>query len=69
MAFVHMQGIRGKVFVPDGRDDAPKKHPCKDCHLCGWCSDDRCVSCLRRAGKAKGTKCCKTTQKRRDAQH
>ncbi|WP_193377078.1 hypothetical protein [Geobacter sp. OR-1] len=23
-----------------------KKHPCKDCEYCQWCSDDRCRLCL-----------------------
>ena len=24
-----------------------KKHPCPDCAMCQWCSDDRCRLCLR----------------------
>lgn len=24
-----------------------KKHPCPDCEMCQWCSDDRCRLCLR----------------------
>jgi hypothetical protein len=24
-----------------------KKHPCPDCKMCQWCSDDRCRICLR----------------------
>ena len=24
-----------------------KKHPCPDCHVCQFCSDDRCRLCLR----------------------
>ncbi len=24
-----------------------KKHPCPDCKMCQWCSDDRCRLCLR----------------------
>ncbi len=24
-----------------------KKHPCPDCKMCQWCSDDRCRQCLR----------------------
>ncbi|WP_281289730.1 hypothetical protein [Geothermobacter ehrlichii] len=24
-----------------------KKHPCPDCRMCQWCSDDRCRICLR----------------------
>lgn len=22
-----------------------KKHPCDDCHACGWCSESRCRHC------------------------
>lgn len=29
-----------------------KKHPCPDCQMCQWCSDERCRLCL------KGT-CCR----------
>ncbi|PNU21365.1 hypothetical protein C2E25_02075 [Geothermobacter hydrogeniphilus] len=24
-----------------------KKHPCPDCRMCQWCSDDRCRLCLK----------------------
>ncbi len=24
-----------------------KKHPCPDCKMCQWCSDDRCRLCLQ----------------------
>ncbi len=24
-----------------------KKHPCPDCRMCQWCSDDRCRICLK----------------------
>ena len=24
-----------------------KKHPCPDCRMCQWCSDERCRLCLR----------------------
>ncbi len=24
-----------------------KKHPCPDCKMCQWCSDDRCRLCLK----------------------
>ena len=24
-----------------------KKHPCPDCKMCQWCSDERCRICLK----------------------
>ena len=30
-----------------------KKHPCKDCFNCLWCSDARCEVCLRSKGCGK----------------
>ncbi|HIJ88697.1 MAG TPA: hypothetical protein HPP97_13630 [Desulfuromonadales bacterium] len=27
-------------------DKAVKKHPCPDCLICQWCSDERCRICL-----------------------
>lgn len=30
-----------------------KKHPCPDCRMCQWCSDDRCRMCLRSADGCK----------------
>lgn len=24
-----------------------KKHPCPDCQVCQWCSDERCRLCLK----------------------
>lgn len=29
-------------------DEPAKKHPCRDCGYCQWCSDDRCRLCLNR---------------------
>lgn len=45
MAFIRMEGVCGKVFVPEGSPE-PKKHPCPDCFECQQCSDDRCRVCL-----------------------
>lgn len=44
MAFIRVEGLSGKVFVPDGCPD-PKKHPCPDCYDCQHCGDDRCRIC------------------------
>lgn len=30
-----------------------KKHPCPDCEMCQWCSDDRCRLCLKRGSCRK----------------
>lgn len=36
----------------DGCTGNCKKHPCRDCTFCQWCSDDRCRMCLHKgAGK------------------
>ncbi len=43
-------------------DNLLKKHPCKDCFNCLWCSDARCEVCLR----AKGCPSCKKSQEKPD---
>jgi len=45
MAFVRMKGIAGLLYVPDENGGA-KKHPCRDCFHCQWCSDNKCGLCL-----------------------
>ncbi|GKT09691.1 hypothetical protein DSTSK_29960 [Desulforhabdus sp. TSK] len=30
-----------------------KKHPCRDCHSCQFCSDARCHSCRGKKGTSK----------------
>ncbi|MBW2180618.1 MAG: hypothetical protein JRG81_09650 [Deltaproteobacteria bacterium] len=45
MAFVQINGLKGKVYVPDERPDSKKQHPCKDCYACQQCSDTRCALC------------------------
>lgn len=30
-----------------------KKHPCPDCKMCQWCSDDRCRLCLKTGCRKK----------------
>lgn len=47
MAFVEINGLKGKVYVPDGKTDPIKKqHACKDCYACQLCSDTRCALCI-----------------------
>jgi len=50
MAFVEIPGMKGRLFVPDKQDNKEKKHPCRDCHACQHCSDERCTLCLKRCG-------------------
>lgn len=45
-------GLPGKCFVPP--QSARKKHPCRDCSFCQWCSDDRCTVCLTRQRAGEG---------------
>lgn len=40
-----MEGIEGKVYIPETEPCELKKHPCKDCFSCQRCSDDRCRLC------------------------
>lgn len=46
MPFVKVPGLKGRLYVPETNDKTLKKHPCKDCHACQVCSDDRCSVCL-----------------------
>ncbi|MBN2467093.1 MAG: hypothetical protein JXD19_02985 [Deltaproteobacteria bacterium] len=45
MAWIEMPGVRGKIYVPEARPGAPRKHDCKDCLSCQMCSDVRCTLC------------------------
>jgi len=45
MTFIKGKTIQGKIFIPDFKPDAVKKHPCHDCFACQMCSDDRCELC------------------------
>jgi hypothetical protein len=61
MPFVRIDNLPGKVYVPPGWASTPRKHPCRDCHCCQMCSDDRCAVCRlecrpdeRRPGKDSG---------------
>ena len=46
MSFVSVPGLNGKVYVPEKPQGSLKKHPCKECYFCQFCSDDRCNVCL-----------------------
>jgi len=45
MGWIELSGGIGKVYVPEPRPGAPKKHDCKDCFSCQMCSDSRCNLC------------------------
>lgn len=47
MPFITKEGIKGKIFVPDEKTII-KKHPCKDCFYCQFCSDEKCSLCLKK---------------------
>lgn len=53
MPFVKVPGLPGKVFVPEERSSAEKKHGCADCYQCQWCNDDKCRACLKEKGCSK----------------
>jgi len=46
MAFVSVSGLKGKIYVPEKQQESLKKHRCKECYFCQFCSDDRCRVCL-----------------------
>ncbi len=45
MPFIKKDGVIGKVYVPEKKPEAVRKHNCKDCFSCQMCSDDRCQLC------------------------
>lgn len=53
MGFVRIEGFRGLVYVPEHKEGL-KKHPCPDCYVCQFCSDERCELCRKRRYCAKG---------------
>jgi len=49
MPFIEIKGVKGLVWEPEAC--GAKKHKCRDCHSCQWCSDERCTLCLRERKK------------------
>lgn len=47
MAFEKIPGVPGRCYRPEGC--GRRKHPCRDCFSCGFCSPDRCALCLRQS--------------------
>ena len=67
MPFVRAKNIEGLIWQPEETGCA-KKHNCKDCFSCQWCSDERCSLCLREKNcPAKKSRSRKTGQRRKDA--
>jgi len=54
MAFKTIKGLNGKVYVPEETPECCKKHQCKDCFSCQFCSDDRCSMCTHQEKKKAG---------------
>jgi hypothetical protein len=51
MKFERISGFEGKIFIPEDDSKCKKKHSCKDCMSCQFCSDTRCELCLKRLPK------------------
>jgi len=45
MPFIEINGLPGKVYVPDKAPASQKKNKCPDCFSCQLCSDTRCQVC------------------------
>ena len=54
MPWIKMPGIEGLVYEPELSPGRKRKHNCKDCAVCQWCSDERCAACLNRKRCRKG---------------
>lgn len=48
MPFVELKNIEGKIYIPECNEECKKKHDCKDCYFCQFCSDQRCKVCLNK---------------------
>lgn len=47
MPFIKIEGFTGNIYVPE-INQGKKKHQCKDCFSCQFCSDERCELCLKK---------------------
>ena len=54
MAFIRIEGFAGNIYLPE-TNQGRKKHPCKDCYSCQFCSDERCELCLGNKSCVKKT--------------
>ncbi|GEM_PF-2061982 len=62
MPFVRVPGLKGLVWEPETHAEQKKKHPCKDCHHCQMCGDDRCTVCLGPGPDQSKNKTCTTVK-------
>jgi len=57
MPFIEIEGLPGKVYVPEKLPDNQKKNSCPDCFSCQMCSDTRCRVCLNKNSKDNENGC------------
>lgn len=50
-SFIKIDGFPAKIYSPAAHASVKKKHPCGDCFSCGFCSDDRCLLCLKKGAR------------------
>lgn len=62
MPFEQLPDGLGRIYVPEQQTN--KKHPCRDCFSCQWCSDERCKIC--RPGKPCSCKKKNVEEKNKD---
>ena len=48
MPFIEIEGLPGKVYIPEKLPDNQKKNKCPDCFSCQMCNDSRCQLCLNK---------------------
>ncbi len=54
MGFIRVDGLPGKVFIPDESASSCRKHPCRDCTHCQQCAESRCGLCRLNRGETDG---------------
>ncbi len=57
MPFIKINGLPGKVYIPDKLPDNRKKNTCPDCFSCQMCSDTRCQVCTNNHHAIKKHNC------------
>ena len=46
MPYIRIPGVEGLVWDQEPVPASLKKHDCKDCFSCQWCSNESCEMCL-----------------------